>query len=434
MNKDLKQPSKFWAYIAIIVGALLLFAGIITTVSFLGLPLLRLGDDILGPQLGQIAGMFLGVVCGTLALYHGLGSILKRRSSPFRLAPAHILLIFFAIVLGVGNVVLEFNLAAEFLFPPLFALGAALPTLIVLTWTLRRLGWPVTWRQAALAFVAGSTPSILIAIILETTLPFIVYMLVSPLESLVYTFGDVFGAGTSGILERLFSTPLILIFLLFTAFQAPIPEEFAKALGVTFFGRQRITNERKAFAIGLAAGAGFAILENMLYEGLYAQWSGWTWGGITLLRGIGSVLHPLCTGLVTLGWFRAREAGWGELVKSYFLAVGLHTLWNGGFMPFVYLTGLDYFSGYEETFSIYGLAVEGMLVIFLVALSIFLWWFLRRTTDHLAEEVIPQVTTMIVTPRTVAIWSLVCVLVIIPIGAALGPAWRDIQAVIFPGW
>ena len=35
-------------------------------------------------------------------------------------------------------------------------------------------------------------------------------------------------------------------------------KKMAKALGVPMFGRGRIQNERQAFAIGLASGAGFA--------------------------------------------------------------------------------------------------------------------------------------------------------------------------------
>ena len=430
MNED-GHPSKFWAYIAALVGGLLLLAGMATTVSFLGLPLF-LGGDILGPQLGQIAGMFLGLVCGSLALFHGLRSILKRRSSSLRLPPIITFLLIFALVLGLGNLVINFEIATELLFPPLFVLGAALPTVVVLAWVGRKLGWPITWRQGALAFVAGCTLSIIVAILLQTILPYVVYSLLMPLEYSAYSFSEL-ASGTSGFLERLFSSPLIVIFLIITAFQAPIPEEFAKALGITMFGRKRVLEERQAFMIGLASGAGFAILENMLYEGVYAQWSGWTWGGVTLIRGIGSILHPLCTAIVTLGWFRARKMGWGTLLKAYFLAIGLHTLWNGGFLSFIYLTGLDYYAISESSLSVYGLVIEALLVIFLIVLSIGLWWLLSHLVSGMAEDTEPELATMVISPRALALWGLACVLVIVPIGAALGPAWHQIRAVVFGG-
>ncbi len=264
MNEE-RQPSKFWAYVAVLVGGLLLLAGVVTTVSFLGLPLF-LGGDILGPQLGQIAGMFIGLVCGSLALFHGLGSILKRRSSSLKLPSIISFLLVFALVLGLGNLVINFEIATELLFPPLFVLGAALPTFVVLAWAGRKLGWPITWRQGALAFVAGSTLSIIVAILLQTIFPYVVYNLLMPFEYFAYSFSEL-ASGTSGFLDKLFSSPLIIIFFIITALQAPIPEEFAKALGITMFGRKRVLEERQAFMIGLASGAGLLFWKTCFMRG-----------------------------------------------------------------------------------------------------------------------------------------------------------------------
>jgi RsiW-degrading membrane proteinase PrsW (M82 family) len=430
MNEKTSPPSKFWAYVAVFFGGFLLLAGCTATGGFLGLPILSVGEDLLGAQLGEMAGIFLGLVCGSLALVHGFNSVLNRRSGSFKLAPPYIFGIVFALVLGLGNIILNFDISVELLFPPLFLLGAALPTVVVLAWTTRRLGWPITWRQGALALVAGSTLSIFIAILLETFLPLLAYFVLFPLEDLAYTFSDTLAFGSTGFLERLFFSPVILVFLLFTALEAPLPEEFAKALTAPFFGRKRIQSERQAFMIGLVSGAGFAILENMLYEGLYAQWSGWSWGGVTLLRGLGSVLHPLCTGIVTLGWFRARQGGFRELLKAYGIAVGLHTLWNGGFLPFVYLSGLENFTGAYETFSIYGEAIEIVLVVFLAALSLGLWWLLLRMVKNMEVDVEPDLAPVRISPRALAFWGFVCALIIIPIGAALGPAWDQIRQVL----
>ncbi len=432
MNAE-THPSKFFAYVAVLVGGLLILSGLAAVVGYLGLPFVSFGNDIFGPQLGQMAGMFLGLVCGTLAVYHGLMSILNRPSRPLKLPPIYFFWIVFAVVLGLGNVLLNFGVAANYLFPPVFLLGAALPTLAVVAWAGRRLGWPITWRQGALALVAGSTLSIFIAIVLETALPYLTYLLVAPLEFLAFGFGDLFYGGGGNFLERLFFSPLIVVFLITTALAAPIPEEFAKALALPIFGRQRITNERQALMIGLASGAGFAILENMLYEGLYAQYNGWSWGGVALLRGIGAILHTLCTGLVALGWFRMREGGAGKLIKAYLLAVGLHTLWNGGFDVFVYVTGLDYFGGLGPSFSFYGTAVEVLLVVYLVGLSLGLWWLLRRIVNGMAGGVEPDITPETVSPRVLAGWAFASALVIVPIGAALGPAWDQIVAVLLAG-
>jgi len=281
--------------------------------------------------------------------------------------------------------------------------------------------------------VAGGTISILVTLILNIVLSIVIYLLVEPLWYLTDSLD--FYTGDGGILERLFLSPTLVVFMVVTALQAPIPEEFAKALGPLLMGR-RIRNERQAFALGLAAGAGFAILENMLYEGLYAQWSGWSWGGVTLLRAIGSILHPLGTGIITLAWFqrRERQCSWRRVGLAYLLSVGLHTLWNGGFEAFVFITGLDYYSGLGPSFSIYGLYIEGLLVIFLLVLSAGLWWLAGRIITQLAAQEEADLETFGISRRALAGWALACALVIVPIGAALGSAWPSIQAVLLAGW
>lgn len=426
-------PSKLPAYLIVIIGGLLLLGGAASFFGYLGLSFFSRGEDVLGAQLGQMAGMYLGVVGGMLAVYHGAGSILNRPSGSLKLPPIYAFWIAFAMVLGLGNLLLYFRVSQAFLFPPVFALGATLPTIGVVAWAARRLGWPITWRQGALALISGGTLSIFVAILLETFLPYLAYVLIAPLRFLANSFGDITALSGPGFLERLFFSPLLIIFLITTALAAPIPEELAKALYLPIFGRIRLTNERQVVLVGLASGAGFAILENMLYEGLYAQYNGWSWGGVTLLRGIGAVLHPFCTSLVALGWWRMRADGVGRLLKAYALAVGLHTLWNGGFEAFVYLTGLEYYAGVGPSLSLYGTAVQGLLVAYLVALALALWWLFRRMVTELAQEIAPDLSPTVVSSRVLAGWALACALVIVPIGAALGGAWSQIMGVILTG-
>jgi len=426
------KPSKFWAYIAILAGGLLTMAGIAALIGYLSLPLSFLFEDILSFEIGQIAAVYLGLFCGPLAAFHGFRSVVNGQSNQIKMPSFYIYWIILALVLGLGSLILTNDLLVELIFPPIFVLGAALSTLAVLAWAYRKMGWPVTWRQAALAFVSGSTLSIIVTILLGTTLPYIAYLLLEPFWYIADEFAYL-GWGAPGFIERIFSSPLILVFLAVTAVEAPIPEEFAKALGIPMFGRKRIQNGRQAFAIGLASGAGFAILENMLYEGLYAGYHGWGWGGITLLRSIGSVLHPIGTGIIALGWFRMKEGGAGKLLKAYLLSVGLHTLWNGGFEPLVYLTGLDYFAGDGPSLSLYGETLSALLVGYLVLLSAGLWWLLRKIVNGLSERITVDLTPTTVSRRVVAVWALACVIIIIPIGAALSPAWNAIQKLILGG-
>ena len=150
-------------------------------------------------------------------------------------------------------------------------------------------------------------------------------------------------------------------------------------------------------------------------------------------RGLGAVLHPVCTGLVALGWFRMRAGGARQLLKAYAVAVGLHTLWNGGFEVFVYFTGLDYYDGLGPSLSLYGTAVETLLVVYLVALSLALWWLLRRLVLGLSHGIAPDLTPTTVSARALAGWAFVCALVVVPIGAALSPAWNQIVALVVAG-
>jgi len=431
MNAGTKKSGTVWGILGMLVGALLLFAGTVAVMGYLGLPLL-LGDDLLGPQLGTMAGIFLGLIGGGLAFYHGLKALRGSPSRRMKLPPAYFFAITFAVVLGLGNVLLNYQVAVGYVFPLLFLLGAALPTLGVLSWSGAKLGWPVSWRQGSTALVTGSTVSIVVTLLLGTILSAIFFFLIWPAEFIADSMSELLSLGGLG---SFFFSPYVFVMLAVTALQAPIPEEFAKALGPAFMNH-RLSHERQAFVVGLAAGAGFAILENMLYEGLYAQWSGWSWGGVTLLRAIGSVMHPICTGIIALALFRerAREAGWfGRVGKAYLIAVAIHTLWNGGFDTLLYVTGVDYYGGIGRSLDIYGESVAVLLVVYLVILSLGLWWLLRRIVLSLGQDVQPELAPEKISARALGALALVSVLVIVPIGALMGPAWATIRKVVDGG-
>ena len=152
-----------------------------------------------------------------------------------------------------------------------------------------------------------------------------------------------------------------------------------------------------------------------------------------MLRSLGSVLHPLGTGIIALGWFRMKNTtggGAGNLFKAYLLSVGLHTLWNGGFEPLVYLTGLDYFAGAGSSLSFYGETLNTLLVGYLILLSLGLWWLMRRIVNGISDRIAPSLTPVAVSRRLIATWAVACALVLIPIGATLSPAWDSIRRLI----
>ena len=352
----------------------------------------------------------------------------------FSIPPFYYFWILFALTLSLGAIWHREIAGSLLLSFPLLLLGAALPTLGVMAHGALRLGSPLKWQHIALALFIGSTVSIIAALILEFILPFLAYLLIAPLRPMLLDFGEI-GFGTPGFIERLFFTPYLVLFLIFTAIQAPIPEEFAKDLGPLFLSR-KIKNERQALLLGLCAGAGFAILENLLYESVYAQWNGWSWGGITLLRGFGSILHPLCTGIISLALYRARGSrkSWlASVGPAYLLSVGLHTLWNGGFEPLVYLTGMNSYLEHGPTVSFYGLAVPTLLIVYLVVLSAALWGYFIRLTHQLGHGEELELVPALVSRRRLAGAAFALVAVFVPMGAMLGPAWPGIRAAAVGG-
>ena len=107
---------------------------------------------------------------------------------------------------------------------------------------------------------------------------------------------------------------------------APLTEELAKAAGAAV---ARPASRREAFLFGVAAGVGFAIVENILYASLGSAFGG-PWPAIALSRSMGAAVHPLACGLVMVGWWEWRsDRRPATLVRGYLSGVGIHALWNG---------------------------------------------------------------------------------------------------------
>ena len=107
------KPSKFWAYVAILAGSLLTLAGIAALIGYLSLPISFLFEDILSFEIGQIAAVYLGLICGPLAAFHGFKSVTNSRSNPIKMPSFYIFWIVLALVLGSGSLILNIELAVE---------------------------------------------------------------------------------------------------------------------------------------------------------------------------------------------------------------------------------------------------------------------------------------------------------------------------------
>lgn len=117
----------------------------------------------------------------------------------------------------------------------------------------------------------------------------------------------------------------LLIFFEMVLF-APLTEEIGKALGARI---TRPQSRQSAFMAGVAAGVGFAVVENLLYasSGFYF---GPQWQAIVAVRMTGAAVHPLASGLVVMGWWEwTQSRDVGLLARRFLTGAGVHAIWNG---------------------------------------------------------------------------------------------------------
>jgi RsiW-degrading membrane proteinase PrsW (M82 family) len=120
-------------------------------------------------------------------------------------------------------------------------------------------------------------------------------------------------------------SPWALLLFIEVVVVAPVTEELGKAVGASVF---RPTDRRTAFLAGVAAGAGFAMVENILYASMGGFFGG-AWEPIVVARMLGAAVHPLASGLVVLGWWEWRQSrDFGPLARRFFTGVGAHAIWN----------------------------------------------------------------------------------------------------------
>jgi RsiW-degrading membrane proteinase PrsW (M82 family) len=123
------------------------------------------------------------------------------------------------------------------------------------------------------------------------------------------------------------ASPWTILLLVEYCVAAPLVEELGKALGAR---TADVRTREHAFLAGVAAGAGFAVVENVLYASFGAAFGG-PWPAIVAARSLGAAVHPLASGLVMTGWWDARNGGGGRaLARGYLSGAGAHAIWNGG--------------------------------------------------------------------------------------------------------
>ena len=210
-------------------------------------------------------------------------------------------------------------------------------------------------------------------------------------------------------------SPWTLLLLIEIALVAPLTEEVGKAVGSRL--KWWHTDRRSAFLAGVAAGTGFAIVENVFY-GLNSGFLGASWEAIIIGRMMGAAVHPLASGLVVMAWWQWRQDGnTGRLIARFFAGVGVHAVWNGslvvlGVAAAAFDTGTSF-----STQTMVSLAYVSALGLVTAAV---LW----RVTVAVAEDRDRLLTLDSSDGRVVAAWTILAASFIVPM-AVLVLAYPD---------
>jgi RsiW-degrading membrane proteinase PrsW (M82 family) len=366
---------------------------------------------------------------GGSSLYHGLQSKAKQPSRALRLPPLWALAGAFALLLAFGLGAQRSSTGAFLLFPVPLIVVCLIPPVGVLVWMMEDQSGTLTWRRATVAFVAGATVCVPLAWMVELALPGTVLWLATDLAQPLLGAARELLEGLAGPeVASALTSPGFLVALVGLGLVAPFVEELVKPL-VTLPLLRLLKNPREALLLGAVAGAGFAALENVVYAAAGLP----IWAGILVLRALGAAVHPLCAGLVTVGWFRVlqRVPGAGRRwLGSYGSAVGVHALWNAGSVLLLALAGARFFGELPPEINVMGVTVASVVVALLavegVAAFVAARALARGETVSVGRQEAEEVLGIrgLSPDQRMAIWALVCLLTLLPVGLAVLEAAR----------
>jgi RsiW-degrading membrane proteinase PrsW (M82 family) len=422
MNTRLKWLVTSWGFILLLPGLLAI------AVYCLMMAVMVLEGDAEALPWGIGLTVFLAVTLGGggLTVYQGLQALSKRPSRLLRLPPLWAVGGGFALALAIGLGLQRVEICAPLLFPLCLIVAALAPPLAAVVWMLGRQPGTLTWRRAGVAFVGGATVSVVLAIILEVLLPGVVLLLVLDLaEPVLDGLEGLFDAVAGREVAKVLTSPGFLFALVELAVVAPLVEETVKPL-VTLPLLRHLERPRDALLLGAAAGAGFAVLENVLYATAGLR----IWAGILAVRALGAAVHPLGSGLVALGWhgvLRGRPDSGRRWLGGYGLAIGIHALWNGGITLLLALAGTQFFGEMPPEVDVLGATVAGSLLALLAVEGVAVFIGAPALARRLAvpeerEEPVefpPSAVLPLAPDQAMAIWALLCLLALLPVGLAV---------------
>jgi RsiW-degrading membrane proteinase PrsW (M82 family) len=207
-------------------------------------------------------------------------------------------------------------------------------------------------------------------------------------------------------LVELLASPWLILLLVDVSVAAPLVEEVGKAIGARVgAGAGRIVSRQDALMAGVAAGAGFAIIENILYAALGAAFGG-PWPAIVVARSLGAAVHPLATGLVMLGWWDARRGVGGRVLRRGFLSgAGVHAIWNAAMVALFVV----------EQATLAAPSARAATLVFTATLGFAFGGWLWSVVEHVATDTDPLSTVKLSGARTLAAWIVLTAASLVPV-------------------
>jgi len=300
-------------------------------------------------------------------------------------------------LLVLGSVLARVSGAAELLLVPIHVLMMSAPALIVLSLVARWLQHGVSsWREVGAALTSGGVIGTGFSLIAEgistLVILFVFILLLSQtsrgaewLSALQLKITDPAWLSDPDQLVTLLASPMVVLLVAFVvAVPVPIIEEAFKTIGMGILGRFYRPEPVRGFLWGVASGAGFALVENLLNG---AVSTGSDWGQVALARSAATIMHCFASGIVGWGWAKL----WTDrrpliLLGTYLAAVMIHSLWN------VVAVALAWFGVAGEILDVDVIWVRYVpigvlfLVGFLVALCAVILIGLRVISQHLSKR------------------------------------------------
>jgi len=405
-----------WMKQTLAIGSLLLtLTGIPAVFGFVCLTLiLVISEDPSATATGLVSFtlIILTVGAGGVTFWHSTRSLQKKSSSRLKLPPILILLTSFALIVIIGLITIELDEPIiSILLPPILVGIAFLPPLIALTWFLGGGAINVTYRQGLVAFAGGMTVSVFF------TLTAVGLLLAMPLI-LVYNFAASWFTQFTVNFDQadLFTTMLgewnyVYVFVIITLL-IPVTAELCKPLVILpVLGR---LSQQDAFVMGSVAGAGFATLSNLVI----ASWGMVAWKGALVALLLGGAINPLCTGLVTVGWYKIQQkstGAWAIWIMRLCTAIIIHAFWNGGSLLIFTLSNPKHSSHFLQGATPLGILAVILTLILLTTLASGSFQAGRMMTRQLANS--PAAETHIgLSNKTIAVWATTCFATLVPTG------------------